>query len=200
MASGTTMLKKKHFIWWWWQYSLAIVIEHLLWVGGRGWGWGDPWSGLCVPEIFQPYNNSVNCAWCYIFLALGFLYVELLATSVFTVLLSSYCMGPWKSLNYQHYGGNMVVFLSGLYLPKHQAVGDLLSSQWNQRISFLSRRIISTFLSWKGNVLDHLCVISSGSLNLVIRVLSSWYSSVISHIKYILVSWNVLILRATSQL
>lgn len=36
-----------------------------------------------------------------------------------------------------------------------------------------SRRMISIFLSSKGDILDHLHVISSGSLNLVIRVLSN---------------------------
>lgn len=91
-------------------------------------------------------------------------------------------------------------FLSGLYPPRHEALGDLLISWWNQRISFLSRRILSTFLSWKGNTVDHLCAISSGSLNLVIRVLSSWYNGIISLIKYIFISWNVPLLRATSQL
>lgn len=60
--------------------------------------------------------------------------------------------------------------------------------------------MISIFLSSKGDILDHLHVISSGSLNLVIRVLSNRFNGIISFIKYIFVSWNVLVLMGTSQL
>lgn len=97
-------------------------------------------------------------------------------------------MSPRKSLDYQHYGG---IFLWAVSTKAWSSEGSFKFMLKLKNI-LLSRRIISTFLSWKGNILERLYVISNGSLNLVIRVLSSWYRGVISHIKYIFVSWNVI--------